>query len=62
MLRISLLTLVVVMNGCTITLPKVKVEGPDIDLPGVKIEIENDDKEERHPHHCPPGQARKRHC
>jgi hypothetical protein len=54
---ISLATAVILVLGCELTGPSVKVEPPKVKVDGVKIEDGSKNGD-----FCPPGQAKKGNC
>ncbi len=48
--------LMVLLTGCELTGPSVKVKGPEVKIPGVEVGIQGGGK------FCPPGQAKKGRC
>lgn len=53
---VAMFATLLVITGCEIIGPKVKVEGPKVKIPGVQIEGEQSGN------FCPPGQAKKGRC
>lgn len=48
------IALVVMISGCEIVGPKIKIEEPKVKIPAVVVEGSSE--------HCPPGQAKKGRC
>ncbi len=46
----------VLLTGCEVTGPSIKVKGPEVKIPGVEVGVQSGGK------FCPPGQAKKGRC
>ena len=51
------LLIIVGLTGCEVTGPSVKVKGPEVTIPGVRVVGDHDGRK-----FCPPGQAKKGRC
>ena len=50
------LLIIIGLIGCEVTGPSVKVKGPEVKIPAVKVSTQDNGK------FCPPGQAKKGRC
>ena len=50
------LLIIIGLTGCEVTGPSVKVKGPEVKIPAVKVSTQDDGN------FCPPGQAKKGRC